>query len=95
MKSLNIHIDIDDSHLLVRVTPQAANVLQVLHRSGAAVGSRLCHARLGQIHLRLTLAAEVRLMCLGRVRALCVEVRQLDSLRLQRFFGSVDEECPG
>ncbi len=57
--SLEVDINFDDSHLLVRMPAQAADILQMLDWTRAAICRSLCDTRFGEIYLCLALAAEV------------------------------------
>ena len=57
--SLEVDINFDDRHLLVRMPAQAADILEMLDWASSPVCRSLCDTRFGEIDLCLALAAEV------------------------------------
>ncbi len=57
--SLEVDVNFDDRHLLVRMPAQAADILEMLDWASSPVCRSLCDTRFGEIDLCLALAAEV------------------------------------
>jgi len=77
---LEVNLHFDNFHLLVRMSSQTRDVLEMFDGLGPSFSCCLCHARLGQINLSLVFASKVRHVRLSGAGLLGVQVCKLQCL---------------